>query len=316
MCNLPNIIIAHLAGGLGNQMFQYAAARRLSLVHGVPLKLDLSSYGPDGDTQAKGLEAFARHARVQKLKIVAEEATAAEIALMRDPYLGNSRTTSRIVRQARRFFPKLGWPITHFQERQYRFDPEVLNLRPPIYLSGFWQSEKYFADFGAKIREELSPVDSSIVESAQHYVSEIRAPGNSIVSLHVRRGELAVAAEKLRSTKGVFGPPTGLAYIQSAMRQFDPSCKFLVFSDSAPDIEWCKQNIHADHLHFSEGRNDIEDMMLMSACDHHIIASTFSWWAAWLNSSVSKRIVAPRQWGHPGGPMVPDDLIPSEWTMI
>jgi hypothetical protein len=57
-------------------------------------------------------------------------------------------------------------------------------------------------------------------------------------------------------------------------------------------------------------------MMLMSACDHHIIASTFSWWAAWLNPRTERRVIAPSQWGHPGGGMVTDDLIPPGWVMI
>lgn len=310
------MIVVQLGGGLGNQMFQYATARRLALTRGVPLKLDLSAYGPDGDTQAKGLEAFRRHVRIQQFKIAAEQATPQEIASLRDLYSDNSRTLSRVVRQFRKLRPGFGWPETHFDERRYRFDPEVLALPSPCYLSGFWQSEKYFTDVADKIRAELAPVDPAISEYARRYMDGIRQPGRPVVSLHVRRGELAVAAEKLKTTKGVFGPPTGLAYIQQAMKEFDSSCKLLVFSDSAPDIEWCKQNIKADQLHFSEGHSDIQDMMLMSACDHHIIASTFSWWAAWLNPRREKRVIAPSQWGHPGGPMVTDDLIPADWKMI
>jgi hypothetical protein len=310
------MIIVQVGGGLGNQMFQYAAGRRLAHVRGVPLKLDLSSYGPQGDYKAPGLEAFRRLVRIRDFKIVAEQATPQEIAALRDPYTENSRTVSRIVRRLRILNPTLGWPKTHFRERCYRFDAQVLELQSPCYLSGFWQSEKCFADISGMLRMELAPVDQTIADYARRFVANIRAPGSPVVSLHVRRGELAVAQEKLRTTKGVFGPPTGLEYIQKAIKQFEPACRYIVFSDSAPDISWCKENIKADGLHFSEGHNDVQDLMIMSACDHHIIASTFSWWAAWLNDRPGRRVIAPSQWGFPGGVMVTDDLIPPEWTII
>jgi hypothetical protein len=251
------MVIVHLAGGLGNQMFQYATARRLAHLRKVPLKLDLSSYGLDGDTQVPGLEAFRRHVRLKDFRIAAEQAAPHEIAALVDPYINNSRWTSRMVRQLRRFWPALGVPSTHFQERRYRFDPEVLTLTTPRYLAGFWQSEMYFMDVRDVILDELTPSDPAIREYADRYVANIREPGMAVVSLHVRRGELAVAQDVLKSKTGVFGVPTGLDYIQQAMQRFENGCKFLVFSDSAPDIEWCRQNIKADRLHFSEGHTDV-----------------------------------------------------------
>jgi hypothetical protein len=310
------MIIVQIAGGLGNQMFEYATARRLAHVRNVPLKLDLSGYGPQGENMAAGLEAFRRHVRLQEFNINAEQATPAEIARLKDPY-ANSRTVSRIVRRVRRIWPSFGWPATHFKERQYRFDPAVLDLGTRCFLAGFWQSEKYFADVAEMIRLEFTPRDPTIMNYARRYVADLKASSGTVVSLHVRRGELAHAQDKLKNTTGVFGPPTGLEYIRQAIARFEPgSCKFLVFSDSAPDIAWCKENIKADQLSFSEGHSDIQDMMLMSACDHHIIASTFSWWAAWLNPRPGKRVIAPSKWGFANLGMVTDDLIPADWVMI
>jgi hypothetical protein len=74
-----------------------------------------------------------------------------------------------------------------------------------------------------------------------------------------------------------------------------------------------------DHRHFSEGHSDIQDMAIMAACEHHIIAnSTFSWWAAWLNPRRRRRVIAPRHWSAPGAQveMVTDDLIPPDWEII
>ncbi len=315
MNNSQNVIITQLAGGLGNQLFQYAVGRRLAHVQGIPLKLDLSCYGPEGDTQAPGLEAFRRHVRLQEFNISADVATSEEIDALRDRHFG-SKTSSRVVRQLRRFWSTLDWPATHFRERRYRFDPAVLGLTAPCYLAGFWQSEKYFLDVTDLIRREFTPRDPAIQENSRRFVEGLRSASGPVVSVHVRRGELAHAQNILKNTRGTFGPPTGLEYIQRAIAQFEPGCRFLVFSDSVADIEWCKKNIQADRLSFSEGRTDVQDMMLMSACDHHIIASTFSWWGAWLNDRPGRRVVAPSQWGHPGSGMVTDDLIPSDWKMI
>src|SRR5215472_5755509 len=119
------MICVQLSGGLGNQFFQYATGRRLAYRCGVPLKLDLSAYGKDGDQQAPGLEAFRRFVRLTEFAINAEPATRTEIAALKDRYTENSRTISRVVRQLRKVRPRLGWPRTHFRERQYRFDPEL-----------------------------------------------------------------------------------------------------------------------------------------------------------------------------------------------
>ena len=318
-----SVVVISLAGGLGNQMFEYAAARRLAHVRGVPLRLDLSLFGPDGDVLEKGLEAYRRYVKLNQFAIAAAIATPAELATCKDPF-DNKKLTSRIGRRLRRFLPQLAPPKTHWMERQYRFDPAVLDLPVPVYLSGYFQSEKYFPDVPDLIRRELTPADPAVSAYAQTFVGKIRdgAGGRPVVSVHVRRGELAHAEEVLKNPAGTFGPPTRLEYVRQAMARFDPAAhEFLVFSDTPKDLAWCRENLKGPtfddaRFHYADGHTDVQDMKLMSACDHHIVASTFSWWGAWLNPSPSKRVIAPRQWGHAGGPMVPDDLIPPSWDLI
>ncbi len=315
------MIVSCLAGGLGNQMFEYATARRLAHVRGVPLKLDLSLFGPEGDVLEKGLEAYRRHVKLQLFDIAAEQATPAELATVKDPF-DNTKWTSRIGRRVRKVWPGLAFPKTHWKERQYRFDPAVLDLPGDCYLAGYYQSQKYFIDVADLVRRELTPKDPAVSAYARQHVGDIRRSGRPVVSVHVRRGELAHATEVLGNTAGTFGPPTGMAYIRRAMAEFtslDPA--WLVFSDTPKDVAWCRAHVPADgidpaRLHYSDGHTDVQDLALMTACDHHVVASTFSWWGAWLNAKPGKRVVAPSQWGHPGGPMVPDDLVPPEWTMI
>ena len=108
------------------------------------------------------------------------------------------------------------------------------------------------------------------------------------------------------------------------MKKFDAESRFLIFSDTARDIQWCRDNIRPDwlapeRLHFSDGHTDLQDATLMSCCDHNIIAnSTFSWWAAWLNTTPGRRVIAPRSWSNPGnaGKMTTTDLIPPSWEII
>ena len=79
-------------------------------------------------------------------------------------------------------------------------------------------------------------------------------------------------------------------------------------------MEWCKEVFH-DEFIFVEGNNQYEDLCLMSLCNHNIISnSSYSWWAAWLNSNLNKRVVAPLQWFAEPKPL--HDLYPTNWILI
>jgi hypothetical protein len=318
------MIIASIFGGLGNQMFEYAAARRLALHRKTDLKLDLSDYRTGSDTRPEGLSEFRRPVKLYELCVTAPAASESEIASLRDPY-SNARTWSRIIRQVRKnVSPDWLWPASHFRENDHRFDPRVLALLDPTYLHGYLQSEKYFDDIADTIYLEFQPKNPDTVPYARQYVDRVRGEGGAVVALHVRRGDLAHGAEQLKNFAGIYSGPLGLDYIRGAIGKFDSSVRFLVFSDTPSDIEWCRRHIPTGglpltRLHFSEGHTDIQDMAIMSACDHNIIAnSTFSWWAAWLNRTPGRRVIAPSTWCTPGSPAdIPtEDLIPAGWEKI
>ncbi|MNY43342.1 Glycosyl transferase family 11 [compost metagenome] len=92
---------------------------------------------------------------------------------------------------------------------------------------------------------------------------------------------------------------------------------FYVFSD---DPDWVAANLHlgyeTTYVRHNDAAHNYEDLRLMSACRHHVIAnSTFSWWGAWLNPARGKRVVAPLQWFR-DEKMDTRDLMPPSWTRL
>src|SRR4030042_886548 len=120
------MIIVRLLGGLGNQMFQYALGRRLALKNGVSLKMDIGTLGvelPEGTNRNYNLHVF---------NIEENIASPGEIVFYQSQADEACSKTEKITR------------LKSFSERQFNFDPEILNLPDNVYLQGFWQTEKYF----------------------------------------------------------------------------------------------------------------------------------------------------------------------------
>jgi hypothetical protein len=273
------VIVVRLCGGLGNQLFQYAAGRRLADARKAELVLDLDWYErtPHSDTpRAFELDRYAIRARV---------ATAAE-------------------RRA------CQW--RNIREKSFDFDPAVLELPDGTYLDGYWQSERYFDDIADAIRRDATPRTSPTLQD-QRVGSAISA-ASAAVSVHVRRGDYVSlkAAADFHGTCSANYYRAALTAIASHVR--DPH--FFVFSD---DLEWARRNIeppgpvvHVDH---NGPATAFQDLRLMSSCDHHIIAnSSFSWWGAWLNASADKIVVAPKVWFADARPT--PALLPRSWIRL
>lgn len=313
------MFIVKLQGGLGNQLFQYALGRKLALRQNMELRLDLSEYQTGSDLRPAGLESFSRKMTLYRLRVDAPQASAADILQMADRY-NNRGSVARMVRLLRRWIaPRFRFPATHIREASYRFDPSVLSCGEGAYLDGFWQSYRYFEDIADVLREEFRPKDQAIELYAEDYVERLRRQGGALVALHIRRGDLAHATEIIGDDSLVYGRPVSTDYIERAMACFPVHSQFLVFSDTAKDVDWCRRHVRGQKVHFSEGHEDIVDLNIMSRCDHNIIAnSTFSWWAAWQNRRPGRRVIAPSRWSTPGSPnqMPLDDLIPAQWELI
>ncbi len=290
------MITSRLVGGIGNQLFQYAAGFALSSRLGVGLQLDRSWYG-DRNQRAYRLDAFS---------ITAREATdeALRLAGIRNP--------GRLARGLSRIgLGRLAGIRGYVREPGFTFWPGFLELRDGACLSGYWQSERYFEHVADAIRREFAFRHDPDPEN-QRTLDAIH--GCEAVAIHVRRGDYAADSRSLK-----YHGIAPLEYYQAAVRRMlscihDPV--FFVFSD---DPVWVEDNLRVSAPTVRVARNgaarDYEDLRLMSACRHQIIAnSTFSWWGAWLAVSPGQRVIAPERWFERG----PNtrDLIPARWERI
>jgi len=216
----------------------------------------------------------------------------------------------------------------NYSETQYNYDPIFYNYYKRIDVEGYFQSEKYFIDIKQEIQKDYTIRNKNIISESNKIVAEIKNQfsGKELISVHIRRGDY-VPSKGAYGDKyiGSYSPKTAKKhplmtseYFSAAINMFTNGV-FLFFSDTEEDIEWCKnhftnkQNIF---MHYS----DLQDFYIMQLCDHNIISnSSFSWWAAWLNNNIQKRIISPKvkNWF---GPYYAhynmNDLIPDSWEQI
>lgn len=280
-----------LSGGLGNQMFQYATGRSLASKRGVPLALDTRPLNTD-------------KLRNYALGGWSIGGTIAEPATL-------PRAPGPIARRLR-WLPKALQSRRRVIETAFTFDPSILELAPPVHLTGNWQSERYFVDIADLIRAEFQLREHLTIDRAS-LAEEIT--GRNAVSVHVRRGDY-VSNPTANAFHGTCSPKW-YAHAKAEMDQAVSEADYVVFSD---DPGWARTNLpqFADALFVepSADGKDEQDMHLMALCRHHIIAnSSFSWWGAWLNPSPVKVVIAPLRW-FKGAKHDTRDLIPQGWIRL
>lgn len=290
------MIVVKLMGGMGNQMFQYAAGRALAQANGDVLKLDLSHYlnPPPGDVPRKY--------ELYNFRISAETANDAD--LQRFCRYGGLRG---LLARAKGVFS--GGAPCFLAERDMRYDPRIREARGDVYLDGYWQSERYFETIEGLIRAELQPACSGS-DRVMRLWEEIQ--GANSVCINVRRGDFVSS-----SFHGCFG----MDYFEKGRKILEQSIRdlrYYVFSD---DVAWCKEQFSGSPgttvvTHDYAGPDFIDYLFLMTSCKHFIIPnSSFAWWAAWLCSHQEKRVIAPARWFN--DPKIDtSDLVPGSWTRI
>jgi len=297
------MIIVRLAGGMANQMFPYAAARRLAHCRKTELKLDIRGLVPERQINLQ----FPRRYALDLFNITGRIATAEEI----EPFAAaRQRRGLAALKDFLGLAPKPR--RTWYRERHFHFDPRVLALPDNVYLDGNWVCEKYFLDVADIIRSEYTLKHAPSGRNRE-LLGEVAAVES--VSIHIRRGDYA-AVEKVRQVHGV----CEIGYYTECIRRIaelvrDPH--FFIFSD---EPEWAKEHLRlrypavfVDHNSPEQGQ---EDFRLMSSCRHNIVANSgFSWWAAWLNAHPGKIVLAPRTWVRTTKYNT-KDLVPASWIRV
>jgi hypothetical protein len=293
------MIISRLIGGLGNQMFQYAFGRSLSLELKTELRLDLSCFKDyklhNGFVLGKAFNLPIVVANVEDMKSVLKWQNSRIVrSLLRMNCLSALRNESYIL------------------EKSFTFHPYIFNQNSNYYLHGYWQSEKYFVKYAEQIKTDFTfqEFSDSINRSIKNHINNSMS-----ISIHVRRGDYIsdFNANKIHGVVPVNFYISAMEYISSRV----DSPEFFIFSD---DIDWVKREFKNLNYKFHYILNNQEqrsffDMALMSYCKHNIIAnSSFSWWGAWLNNNSTKMVICPKGWF--AADIDTFDLIPQNWVVL
>ena len=293
-------VIAILFGGLGNQLFIYAAAKRLAKKAGAELIIDNIS-GFKYDIK------FNREFQLDHFNIKCRYAS----------YLERLEPFSRIKKyflrriKTKRIFNNL----VYYKQKGDDFDPSVLNIevKKNTYLEGYFQSEQYFKDIENEIRDDL--IIQPPMDKMNNLLSQ-KIKENESVAIHIRN------FNSNNNSKNAIEASTRY-YINSIefIIKHTLNPHFFIFSDNHVNA-LKKLKLNKENYTIVDNNQSQEmayaDLWLMSLCKHHIIAnSTFSWWGAWLSNYDNGLTIAPKlenkefdgRWGF-------DGLIPEKWIQL
>ena len=291
------MIIVKIHGGIGNQMFQYAAARRLAYKNNTELKLDITHYNTL--VLPNGLPYRTFDLSIFNVKPVV--ATEKEINLFKN------NATSFLERGINKVKSKISQRSIVY-EPHYHFYSELLDKKGNIYIDGYWQSEKYFVDIKEILNDEFV-IFSSLNSEGLELLSKIKNVNS--ICLNIRRQE-----DSNRYSSSYFEE-----YITNGMNLMAAKIAnphFFIFSD---DLNWVRENVKFNYQHtivekYLYGDKYRDCMFLMINCKHFIIPnSSFGWWAAWLNTNPDKIIIAPEKWSL-DKTINTQDLIPKSWIRL
>ena len=285
------MIITEINGGLGNQLFQYAAGLSLSLKHQTPLKTAVQFKHAD-TSRSLGLSHF-------NINLV--EATQKDV--------DHLYTGSTVERAIQAILPSQFKHV--YKEKHFAYQSGFEKLGSNVYLKGYWQSERYFSTIAKQVKDvfTLQPQYYSNVLSLIEEINQTES-----VSIHVRKGDYL-----LHPYSDYYATLESAYYNKAvaALQVDHPPLKLFVFTD---DPKWVKENL-ALSIPYTlisgvQTRSMYEDFQVMLSCKYHIIAnSSFSWWTAWLSARDGKKVVAPKQW-FKNGPSDTADLIPKSWLIV
>jgi len=286
------MICMKIMGGQGNQMFQYALGRYLSMKNKCTLEYEMS-YFEGKDSRVYTLDKFftvGKPTRKWSIKLY--------------HWLPRGKRLLDVF-------------LHRIKEHGSWYHEDVKNIRNKnAWLEGYWASPKYFEE----IRDILIHDFRCKVELSEHtkrWKKEIISDKNPTVSLHIRRGDYVNIAVNMQIYKML--PATYYKYCLKDLENKFGHLSIYVFSN---DMDWVKENMdfgdnYVKYVVGNDEEHGFEDMILMWECEHHIIAnSTFSWWGAYLSTRDGETYV-PSEWYIRKGDLYDiRDLYPKEWIKV
>lgn len=285
------MIYLHITGNAGNQLFQYAFARKLMKIRSDNLFIDYR-YVLKGNGTHKPVNVLRQYHTVEFEENLDGKYYPIQrlIYLALDKFLPSRKSQKsleryRLLKKYSSIFEKMG---LYFYDGEdfidYKYNCKMSNR----FVKGFWESENYFEDIRNILLEELTPINE-IFEHNRKIYKDIEESESICVT--VRRYDIQNVSDEFFCCKAEYYEK-GVETI----RKIHADAKIFIFSD---DVNWCKKNLHfSGEVFYEEGENPIyEKLRLMSACKHFVISnSTFSWWAQYLSRNDNKIVVAPTKW--------------------
>lgn len=304
------MIILQLEGGLGNQMFMYAFARKIQKITNEHIFIDCSELWENkkmSTPRSYALNNFKLNSKVHVIspffaKIV--NFYAGKLKLLYKELVG-----TEIIDTAEKVFLASRYGLYSF-DNYYKYYDNISYKAPIKLINSYFMSEKYFQEAKNEIIQEFKIVKKCSGVNAKMLK---RIKQENSVCVHIRLGDYL--SPKIRGWIYVCDEN----YFIRAMRKIAEEVEkpqFFVFAPSQQDINYIKKNFRFEYdVIFVELRNpDFEELRLMKNCKHFIISnSTFSWWAQYLSKNPNKVIVAPNIWDRSGKEI---DIYQENWKLI
>ena len=277
------LIISHLKGLLGNQLQQYATGLAVAKKLNARYKVDLSFFDNPQ---------YRNWYKMDKINVNIEVATPEEIEMLKNKE--NSPLFYMILNKLG-IFSEYRKKTDIAENFGFKADKRVLNLNHSAYIKGWCSSGDYVKEIRKDVLDQFKP-KLPLSQCAQNYLHMIKSSNS--VAVHIRRGDFLELQHFFRIV-----PVDYYKLAISQITELIENPKFFIFSN---DIEWAKSNmgfikdpifVDVASCDNYEGFADIEEFELIKQCNHNINGnSSFSWWAAYLNSNPNKTVIVPKKW--------------------
>lgn len=279
------MIIVKFIGGLGNQMFQIAFARMLSLEFNEDIYFDISSYKnyKIRSFSISYLSIGKEIKNIEESKVTFTKVIFFKLSQKIYHLYQKIVKNRELNRQLYKMLTKFGL----YYNFDVFFDESSNNNKPIKCVYGYFQSEKYFTKYRQQISNELRVTEKPTTKE-EDLLNEIR--NTDSVGVSIRLGDDYVKSSSLNVCKEEFYY-RGMDYIYKKNK----NVIFYIFSDS---IDRAKTKFKFRYpVRYIEGFNDYQSLRLLYTCKHFIISnSSFSWWGAYLSDNVNKMVVVPNRW--------------------